>query len=165
MNKYKTEIKWAFIFMGVTLVWMLLERLTGLHSTHIDKHSTYTNFFAPIAIAVYVFALRDKRATDLGGKMMYKEGLISGIVISIMVGVLSPFGQLITAYVISPHYFENAISHGVANGLTTLEEAEAYFNLKNYIIQSTIFAPVMGVLTSAVVAFFVKSKPEVDTQT
>ena len=160
MNKFKTEIKWALIFMGVTLAWMVLERLTGLHSTHIGKHATYTNFFAPIAIAVYVFALRDKRATDLGGKMTYKDGLISGVIISIIVGVLSPFGQLITAYVISPHYFENAISHGVANGLTTLEDAEAYFNLKNYIIQSTIFAPVMGVITSAIVAISLKTKSE-----
>ena len=164
MNKYKTEIKWAFIFMGITLVWMILERITGLHSTHIDKHAIYTNVFAPIAIAVYVFALRDKKATDLGGKMTYKEGLMSGVIISVIVGVLSPFGQLMTAYVISPHYFENAISHGVANGLTTLEEAEAYFNVKNYIIQSTIFAPVMGVITSAIVAFFLKTKPEASSE-
>ena len=162
MQKYKTEIKWGLIFMGVTLVWMLLERVTGLHSTHIEKHATYTNVFAPIAIAVYVFALRDKRATDFNGKMTYKEGFLSGVVISLIVGILSHFGQLITAYVISPHYFENAISYGVANGLTTLEEAEAYFNLKNYIIQSTIFAPVMGVITSAIVAFFLKIKPEGD---
>ncbi|MBC8376717.1 MAG: DUF4199 domain-containing protein [FCB group bacterium] len=160
MQKYKTEIKWGLIFMGVTLVWMLLERLTGLHSTHIDKHATYTNVFAPIAIAVYVFALRNKRATDFGGKMTYKEGFMSGVVISLIVGVLSPFGQLITAYVISPHYFENAIAYGVANNLTSQADAEAYFNLKNYIIQSTIFAPVMGVITSAVVAFFLKAKPE-----
>ncbi|NQT61467.1 MAG: DUF4199 domain-containing protein [Candidatus Marinimicrobia bacterium] len=160
MQKFKTEIKWGLIFMGVTLVWMLLERLTGLHSTDIDKHATYTNFFAPIAIAVYVFALRDKRATDLDGKMTYKEGFLSGVVISLIVGVLSPFGQLITAYVISPHYFENAIAYGVANNLTSQADAEAYFNLKNYIIQSTIFAPVMGVITSAVVAFFLKAKPE-----
>ncbi len=160
MNKYKTELKWALIFMGVSLAWMVLERLTGLHSTHIDKHATYTNLFAPVAIAVYVFALRDKRATDLGGIMTYMEGLLSGVIISLFVGILSPFGQLITAYVISPHYFENAINHGVANGLTTLEEARAYFNLKNYIIQSTIFAPIMGVITSAITAFFLKTKPE-----
>jgi len=146
--------------MCVTLLWMLLERLTGLHSTHINKHAIYTNFFAFIAIAVYVFALRDKRSTDLDGKMTYKEGLRSGAIISIIVGVLSPFGQLITAYIISPNYFENAIAYGVANGLKSQADAEAYFNLKNYIIQSTIFAPVMGVITSAVVAFFLKAKPE-----
>ncbi len=164
MQKFKTEIKWGLIFMGVTLVWMLLERLVGLHSTHIDKHATYTNLFALVAIAVYVFALRDKRGRDYAGKMTYKEGLISGFIISIIVGVLSPVGQLLTAYVISPHYFSNAISHGVANGLTTQIEAEAYFNIKNYIFISTLSAPIMGMLTSAVVAFFVKSKTEMPSE-
>jgi hypothetical protein len=161
MSMYKTEIKWALLFMGTTLVWMLLERLTGLHSTHIDKHATYTNFFALVAIAVYVFALRDKRSSDLQGKMTFKEGLLSGVIISIIVGILTPFGQVITAYVISPNYFENAIAYGVSQGLTSQADAEAFFNLKNYVIQSTIFAPVMGVTTSAVVAFFLKTKPEV----
>jgi len=161
MNKFETEIKWGLIFMGLTLVWMLLERLVGLHRTHIDKHATYTNFFAIVAIAVYVFALRDKRASDFGGEMSYKEGLISGVIISVIVGILSPIGQFLTAYVITPDYFSNAISYGVANGLTTQAEAEAYFNIKNYIFLSTMSAPIMGIVTSAVVAFFVKSKPEV----
>ncbi len=160
MNKFRTEIKWGLIFTASILSWLLIERLTGLHSTHIDKHATYTNFFAIIAIAVYVFALRDKRATDLGGKMTYKEGLISGAIISLIVGILTPLVQLLSAYVISPNYFENAIAHGVANGLTTQADAEAYFNLKNYIIQSTIFAPVVGVVTSAIVVFFLKTKAE-----
>jgi len=160
MAKIKTEIKWGLIFMGISMLWMLLERLTGLHSTHIDKHPIYTNFFAIVAIAVYVFALRDKKAGDLQGKMSYREGFLSGVMISVVVGLLTPLGQVLTAYVISPHYFENAISYGVEHGLTTLEDARAYFNLKNYIIQSTIFAPVMGVITSAVVVFFLRTKAQ-----
>ena len=95
--------------------------------------------------------------------MSYKEGLISGVIISVVVGILSPIGQLLTAYVITPDYFSNAISYGVANGLTTQAEAEAYFNIKNYFFISTMSAPIMGIVTSAVVAFFVKSKPEVAT--
>jgi len=164
MNKYKTEIKWGVIFIVVSLIWMILERMVGLHSTHIDKHATYTNFFAVVAIAVFVFALKDKRDGDLGGKMTWKEGFISGVIISIMVGVLTPLGQVITLYVITPDYFTNAITYGVANDLTTQAEAEAYFNLKNYIFISTVSAPIMGVVTSAVVAFLLKSKPEVATE-
>ncbi len=160
MQNYKTEIKWGVIFMGVTLAWMLLERVVGLHSTHIDKHPTYTNFFSIVAIATFVFALRDKRQSDLGGNMTWKEGFLSGVIISAIIGVLSPLGQLITAYMISPDYFTNAISYGVQHGLTTQVEAEAYFNVKHYIVLSTISAPLMGIVTSAGVAFFVKSKAE-----
>ncbi len=38
MKKISTEIKWALIFVAMSLLWMLLEKLSGLHSTHIDKH-------------------------------------------------------------------------------------------------------------------------------
>lgn len=154
--KYKTELKWGFIFMASMLGWMILERLVGLHSTHIDKHPTYTNLFALGATAVYVFALRDKRNTDLNGTMSWKDGFLSGVIISAIVMVLSPFGQMITHYIISPGYFPTVIKYSVEHGLQTQLEAEAYFNLKNYIIQSTMMTPIMGIVTSAVVAFFLK---------
>ncbi|NQV14224.1 DUF4199 domain-containing protein [bacterium] len=160
MQKFKTELKWGLIFIVVILAWNFMERLVGLHSTLIDKHATYSNFFMIVAIAVYVFALIDKRDGDLGGKMTWKEGFLSGVIISVVVGVLTPLAQFIMAYVISPDYFTNAIRYGVEHGLTTQTEAEAYFNLNNYIITSTIFAPLMGIVTSAVVAFFIKTKAE-----
>lgn len=50
MQKYRIELKWAIIFMVTTLAWMILEKLVGLHSTHIGKHMIYTNFFAIPAI-------------------------------------------------------------------------------------------------------------------
>jgi hypothetical protein len=39
-----------------------------------------------------------------------------------------------------------------------MEAAEKYFNLKNFIIEGLIFAPIMGIFTSAIVAIFTKSK-------
>ncbi len=127
-------------------------------NTHIEKHATYTNFFALVAVAVYVFALRDKRDNDFNGYMSWKDGFISGVIISLMVMVLTPFSQLITAYVITPDYFKSAIEYGVKHGLTTRSDAEAYFNLKHYVILSTVSAPLMGIITSAVVAFFIKKE-------
>jgi len=35
--------------------------------------------------------------------------------------------------------------------------AEKYFNMKSYIIQSIIAAPLMGLVTSALVSIFVKN--------
>lgn len=40
----------------------------------------------------------------------------------------------------------------------TREAAEENFNLQNYMVQSLVGAGVMGVITSALVAFFVRSK-------
>ena len=40
MEAYKTELKWGVIFVLSGLIWMLLERLAGLHGEHIAHHAT-----------------------------------------------------------------------------------------------------------------------------
>ncbi len=40
----------------------------------------------------------------------------------------------------------------------TQPDAEAYFNLKSYMVQSLIGAAIMGIITSAVVALFTQTK-------
>ncbi|NMM47593.1 DUF4199 domain-containing protein [Marinigracilibium pacificum] len=157
MKKYSIEIKWALIFTVALIVWTYIEKITGLHSTHIDKHPIYTNLFAIIAFVIYTMALLDKRRTFYNGKMTYKQGFISGLIISIIVAILSPVSQFITHKLITPDYFKNAIEYSVSSGNVTLEEAESYFNLNSYIIQSFIFAIVVGAITSAIVAFFTKN--------
>ena len=158
MKKYKIEIKWAFIFMVMMLLWMVFERAVGLHDEHIDKHPIYTNFVAILAIAIYVLALLDKRKNFYNGVMTYKQGFISGLIISLIVTVFSPLTQYITSKIISPDYFNNVIEYSVSNNLMTLEAAQAYFNLKSYIIQVLIATPIMGIVTSAIVAIFTKKK-------
>lgn len=159
MKKIRLEIKWALIFVVMSLLWMLLEKLFGLHSTHIDKHMYLTNLFAIPAIIIYVLALIDKKKKDYNGQMTYKQGFISGLIITVIVALFAPLTQWITSTVITPEYFPNVIAHSVDTGYhKSLEEAEAYFNLKNYIVQSVIGAIVMGVVTSAIVAIFVRTK-------
>lgn len=160
MQNLKIEIKWAFIFMGSLLLWMLFERLVGLHDQHLDKHQSVTLFYAIIAIALYVFALRDKRANFYDGTMTYRQGVISGLVITLIVTLFSPLNQWIISTIITPHYFQNIIQYAVENGhIKTVAEAEAQFNLQTYMVQSTIGALIMGILTSVIVAFFVKKAP------
>ena len=65
MKKIQIEIKWAIIFVIMTLIWMILEKVAGLHDEHIDKHPIFTNFIAIPAIAIYVFAILDKRKNFL----------------------------------------------------------------------------------------------------
>lgn len=158
MNSRKIEIKWGVLFILVGLIWMVFEKTMGWHDVHIDKHSTYSLFIAPIAIAIYVFALLDKKRNFYGGKMSYKQGLIVGLIITLVVVILSPLSQYITSTFITPDYFKNVIEYSVSSGQMQREAAEDYFNLQSYMIQSVIGAAVMGVITSAVVAFFVRSK-------
>ena len=159
MNKLIIEIKWAFIFIATMLAWMLLEKLSGLHSTHIDKHQYLTMLFMIPAILVYVFALRDKKKSFYNGQMSYLQGFVSGMIITAIVTVFTPLTQWIVSYVITPEYFPNVIEYSVKTGYhKSLEEAQAYFNYSNYVVQGLIGALVMGAITSAIVAIFTKTK-------
>ncbi len=159
MNKIIIEIKWAIIFSVVVLLWMILEKLSGLHSTYIDYHLYLTNLFAIPAIWIMVLALKEKKKKYFNEKISYKQGFISGVILSFIISLLSPLTQWITSYVITPEYFKNVIKRSVEIGYyKTTEEAQANFNYVNYAIQGAIGAVVMGVLTTAIAMIFIKTK-------
>jgi hypothetical protein len=158
MKQYSIEIKWAFIFFAVSLAWMILERLVGLHDTYIRLHPFISMFFMVPAIAVYVFAFLDKKKNFYQGNMNYLQGLIFGLIVSAIISALTPLTQFLNSYVITPHYFENAIRYAVDHQQMSQDDANAYFSFKNYMIQSCMAAPLIGTITSVVVAFFTKSK-------
>lgn len=158
MEKFRIEIKWALIFVAMGLLWMVLEKAVGLHSTHIDKHATYTNLVAIPAILIYVLALRDKRNNFYDGKMTYQQGLITGLIITVIVALIAPLSQYITNTVITPEYFPNVIAYAVESGIMEQEAAEKYFTLKTYMTQAPIGALIMGAITSAIVAIFMRKK-------
>jgi len=157
-KKFGIELKWAFIFIGISLLWMVVERLTGLHDKYISKHIIYTNLFAIPAIIIFVLALFDKRKNFYNNKMSWLDGFLAGLVISIIITVFSPLTQLITIKVITPDFFPNMINYVVESGKMSRENAEDYFSLTNYMMQSALGGLLMGAITSAIVALFVRKK-------
>lgn len=159
--KFKFEIKWGLIFTVIALLWMVFEKAMGWHGPKISLHPIYTNFFAIVAILVYVFAFLDKRKND-NRPMQWKHGFFFGVGIAIVVTILNPLSQWLISTIISPEYFPNAIQYAVENEKLSQEEAEAYFNLKNYILQGTFGGLIMGSVTAAIVAIFIQKKtPEI----
>ena len=159
MKNLRIEIKWAIIFSAMGLFWMLLEKLSGLHGKYIDYHLYLTNLFAIPAIIVMVMALKDKKKNFYDGRMNYKQGLISGIILSVIIAMLSPLTQWVTSYVITPEYFPNVIKRSVEIGYyKTTAEAEANFNYQNYAVQGAIGALVMGIVTTAIAMIFIRTK-------
>lgn len=159
MGKIKIEIKWALIFSLMGLAWMVLEKLSGLHDKYIDYHLYLTNLFAIPAIWLYVLALKDKRKHYYGGKWIYRQGLVSGVVLSFLIALISPLTQWITSYIITPEYFPNVIKRSVELGYySTTAEAEAAFNYRTYAIQGAVGAFLMGVITTGIVMLFLRTK-------
>lgn len=155
MTKPLLELKWALVFALATLGWLLVERVFGLHTTRIELHATLTILYAIPATAVYVLALRDKRKS-LGGAMTYLQGLVSGAWITLFVTLLNPLTQTVALMVVTPAFLENMAAYSVSSGALSLAEAESYFSLGNYIKQGLAASPVMGAVTTAVVAFFMR---------
>ena len=158
MNKYSVEIKWAALFSIMSLAWMWMEKAVGLHDIHIEKQVFYTNIIALPAILIYVLALLEKKKKFYAGQMNYGQAFVSGTILSIIVAILSPLVQSITFIGITPDYFKNAIQHSTQNNLMSKEAAESFFNLNNYITQGIYGAIIMGIITTAIVAIFVKTK-------
>lgn len=136
---------------------MLLERLAGLHDKNIHLHPIISGLFFIPAVLVYVRALRAKKR-QLGGVANYQQLLISGLLMTVVVTLLSPLAQYITSYWITPDYFTNMIAYSVSNEKLSQEEAEATFNFKTYLLQTVLFTPTAGVLTTAVAALFIRSR-------
>ena len=158
MKNIAIEIKWALIFILVMIVWMFIEKSVGLHDTYIDMHPIFTNLFAIPSFIIYFIALNEKKNKFYNGKMNWKQGFKTGVIISALVALVSPLSQYIISTYITPDYFKNVIAYAVRTNHMTQPDAEAYFNLKNYIAQGIFGSIVMGTITSAIVAFFVKTK-------
>ena len=158
MQKFSIEIRWGIQFSILTLVWMIIEKSVGLHDQYIAKQAIYTNLFAIIAIGIYFLALVDKKKNYYHGTMDWKQGFISGLILSFVIAVFSPLVQYITFTFITPHFFEKITEYAVSHKIQTQVQAEAFFNKTSYIMQGIFGALSMGVITAAMVAFVVKTK-------
>lgn len=151
----KFSIKWGFVLSLVAVLWHLFERIFGLHGEYIHLHPIFTNLFFIPAIAVYALALREKRKKE-GGSITFGHAFLSGFLISLVTTVLSPATTLFIHKIVSPNYLPNAIEYAVVNKKMTAEMANMVFNLNNYLLQSAIGTLVIGVVISAIVAFYIK---------
>lgn len=158
MKKFTIEIKWAVIFTIAGLLWMLLEKKLGWHDALIAKQPIYTLLFSIIAIILFVLGLKDKKNNYYESNMDWKQGFLSGCIISIIVAIFSPLSQYITMEIISPNYFQNAINNAILKNNMSVENAKSFFNLKSYIFQATFGGLSLGIVTSAIIAYFIKTK-------
>ncbi|HBK84335.1 MAG TPA: DUF4199 domain-containing protein, partial [Flavobacterium sp.] len=72
----------------------------------------------------------------------------------------NPLVLFITFEYISPHFFTKFIAYKVAHSNMSLENAQKYFSLSNYIYINTFATLSNGIVIGAMVSFILKSKKE-----
>lgn len=157
MNKYKTELKWALIFVAGVILWNLLGKILGMDAEHIDKHVLYSSLFTIPAILLYVLVLIDKRKYNYKGFMTYKQGVMTALTFTLFLAIFGLFTPSIATF-ISPEYYSNAIQHAVETGEMTREQANNMFNLTNRTKGEVLSTAVFGTVFSLIIPIFTKKK-------
>jgi len=162
MKNYSIEIKWTLRFILLVLAWSIGEKFIGLHDQYIDKYALYTNLFAIPALLFYFLALREKKKYVYNNQMTWTQGFVSGVLMSFFIAILMPFAQIVIYMSVTPHFFENIIEYKTKSPSlkihATLKDAQSYFNLRSYMIQSVFSALSMGTITGAIVSLFIRNK-------
>ncbi len=160
MKKFTIEFRWAIQFSLLSLVWLIIEKSIGLHDEKIAQQAIYTNLFAFVAVTIYYLALRDKKKNYYLGQMDWKQGTVSGIALTFLITALLPMVQYIGYNYISPTFFDHMIEYSVQSKHMKRAQAEMFFNMNSYTIMGIFNALSMGVITSAIVALLLKTKPQ-----
>jgi hypothetical protein len=156
--KYQTEFKWASILFTVTLLWKVFEKIMGWHGPQIEKHALYSNMYDLLFVTIFVFALLGIRKKRFAGEMTWKQGFLSGLIITVLITAVSPITQFLAHKVISPEFFPNIINLAVENGVLSSETAEAKFNLNNYILENLVGTAIIGTVCALLLPLFMMKK-------
>jgi hypothetical protein len=155
MKKLSLELRYALILLVAMWVWMIGERLGGLHDKNIELHPYITMFALIPVVIIYFLFLRSKKA-EYGGSMSYKQGFLAGLILTLFSTILAPLGQYVTSTIITPHYFDNVTAYVTEHGLMKEDQARDYFSLGNYIFQSTTGSLIFGLVFSALIPLFMR---------
>lgn len=159
MKKFTIEIKWTVVFTLSVIVWAILEKSLGYYDQKIASHGSFSFLFALVAFTLYFLAIYDKKKHFFMGNMEWRQGFISGSVLTVFITLLTPLSQYIIHATIAPEFFGNYITYTVEKEIMTEEMAQSYYNLTSYITQTVFFALSVGIVTAAIVSFFLKNKP------
>ena len=159
LTNFRIEIRYAVLITLLMLLWLAVEFMVGLHDVYIQYHPYVTMFALIIPIVCSRMAVQE-RIEQLNGKITFKEAFLTGFLIAFFAAVLAVPSQIIFHKLINPDFFDSMISYTVKRAETlnmdtskARKEAEMYFNLTSYIVQSGLGTLVFGTLIALVMAW------------
>lgn len=156
----KIEIRYAVLITLLMLLWLSLEYMIGLHDQYVEYHPYVTMLSIGIPVFCIMKALKDVQDEELR-PLTFRQAFMVGFIITMMAAVLAIPTQLIFHQLINPDFFQNMKDYAVKHAAEMNEDldkakrnADLYFNLTSYVLQSVIGTFISGTLISLVLAWF-----------
>lgn len=163
MKDFKIELRWALLFNLALMGWMFFEHELGWHSTSIDSQLG-NHFLVELLLytLIYYRALSQKQKYHYKGKMNWKQGMVSGAAMSVLIVILAPITHYFIYHYITPDYFQNMIDYQTSKESHAMMQgsAELLFSMKSYIFQEVSIAFAFGFGLSAILSLFIRKKPK-----
>lgn len=157
MKIMKTELKWAVIYVAMTMVWSLIGKSLGFHDSRIAAGAIFNTLIIIPSVIIYVLSMREKKVKHYGEHASYIQIFKSGLMLTLFVTILGPVYPIFTN-VISPDFLDNSIRFMVTSNQMNEADAAKQFTLANFIVQGLIASIIFGLIYSAIISIFLKSK-------
>lgn len=157
MKKIGIEIKWSAIITTFYCIWAYIENATGNHKDF-SNIIIFGLLFILILIVMSIMAFFDKKINFYEGKWDFKQAFRFGLFLTGITALLNPIAHYIIYNTISPEYFTNLIEYQAAKGRETKEVLIERYNFDSTMYQSMRDIMSYGVVLSAILAYFLKTK-------
>ncbi len=156
----KNELLASIVISIASFIWICLEFFLGFHDSHIDYHVYVTNLAYILPIAGMYWAIKKRHATFARGDFQIKDGLMSGVIVSVTAAFLNlPLQYFFVTY-INPKFFGNMIAMegkkailGGSNSIVAITDAQEYYNTSAFLIQGFTSFLILGLFISMMLIF------------
>ncbi|MBL0308775.1 MAG: DUF4199 domain-containing protein [Bacteroidetes bacterium] len=160
----KIIVRYSVLLSLLMLLWLSLEYMVGLH----DRFIAYQPYVTLLAVGISIFCIHralievQKEALH---RLTFRQAFVIGFIITLISAVLAIPVQIIFHQLINPDFFQNMKEYSVKHAIELNEDveraklqAESYFNLTSYLLQSVLGTLVSGTVISLVLAWWKSRK-------
>ena len=164
----KTESKYGLIIGLAGFTWLLAEFIIGFHGKLADYHGYSSLTAVAINIIGITLSIREKRNKEFDGKISFGQGMWTGLITSIIAGLVGIVGIVIYFQLVNPDFTKDMMAHAQqAVGhdhhdpkeiMETAVSSMVYYSMNWFIIQKFFGAIISGVIISSLASVFLKKK-------
>lgn len=161
MKDFRIELRWGIIFSLLTMILGFVEKMfLGWHDQHIDQQlGNHFLLLLTLFFIVFYLGIREKRNTYYKGKLTWKQGIVSGGAMAVIIAILSPLSVFFIYHYISPDYFNNMIDYQIHKENFPMPEqgARDFFSMSSYIILEISTDLSFGIGAAAILSLFLRT--------